>query len=168
MAKQTTARLTDPRDQDLAQAEVILSRIFMDRLAVLRREAAAEQQISEIREQVRLDTAYYLDSLQLHEAVLSTLILAHQDQFQRPRMRACKWGTYGLRSSSRLEVIDEAAILAWAREHGYVDCIKVVESVIKPAVSKRITAGEDVPGCRVDRAQASEYKLDPALLQAEM
>lgn len=163
-----TARLTDPRDQDLAQAEQLMREIFDARLSIMRREAAAEQQISEIREQVRLDTAQANGRLIHREAQLSALILAHQDQFQRPRMRSCKWGTYGLRSSSRLEIVDEAAILAWARGHGYVDVIKVLESVVKPAVSKRLAAGEDVPGCRVDRAQASEYKLDPALLKAEM
>lgn len=162
------ARLTDPRDQGLAQAEPLMRDIFAARLAILRREAAAEAQISEIREQVRLDTATYRARLELHEAQLSSLILAHQDEFLRPRTHACKWGTYGLRSSSRLEILDEAAVLAWARGHGYADVIKVVESIIKPAVSKRLAAGEDVPGCRIDRAQASEYKLDPALLEQEM
>lgn len=164
----TTSRLTDPRDQDLARAEQLMHDIFQARLAILRREAAGEAQVSEIREQVRLDTATYRAALELHEAQLSALILAHQDAFARPRMHTCKWGTYGLRSSSRLEILDEAAVLAWARERGYVDVIKVVESVIKPAVSRRLNAGEDVPSCRIETNQASEYKLDPALIEQEM
>lgn len=162
------ARLTDPRDQALDQAEEFMERIFRSRLSILRREAAAEAQIAEIREQVRLDNAQATAALHLHEARLSALILAHADEFERPRNRTCRWGTYGLRTSTRLEIADEEALLAWARENGYDDVIRVAESVVKPAVKRRIEAGEAVPGAELVRADASEYKLDPALLEAEM
>lgn len=168
MEKPATARLTDPRDQALDQAEELMQRIFYCRLAILRREAAAEAQIAEIREQVRLDTAQATAALHLHEARLSALILAHADEFERPRNRTCCWGTYGLRTSTRLEIADEEALLAWARENGYDDVIRIAETVARDAVKRRINAGETVPGANLVRAEASEYKLDPALLEAEM
>lgn len=161
-------RLTDARDLPADQGENLLRDLFDARLAVMRREAAAERQISAIREHVRLDTAGHRALVELREAQLSSYILANPQDFQRPRMRKTPWGSYGLRTSTRLDIQDPEALLQWAKENGYTDLYRVEETILKPAVSKRLQAGEAVPGASLDRGEATEYKLDPAALEAEL
>lgn len=161
-------RLTDARDTTFGDADELLQRIFNARLAILRREAAAEKEISEIRERLRVDTADARMRLELSEAKLSAFIMANREEFTKPRMRSTPFGMYGLRSSSRVSVDDEAAVLAWAKENGYCDVIRIEECVVKPAVTKRLRAGQDIPGCSIEAGEASEYKLDTAALEAEL
>jgi len=161
-------RLTDARDTTMQEADALLQGIFDARLSILRSEAAAEKQISEIREQLRLNTADARMRLELREARLSAFIMAHRAEFAKPRMRSTPWGKYGLRSSSRVTVADPDALIAWAKEQGHMDLVKVEAVVVKPAVAKRLAAGMDLPGCSVETGEASEYKLDTAALEAEL
>lgn len=163
-----TDRLTDARDTSLDQADTMLRELFDARLAILRREAAAEAQISEIRERLRLDTAQHRLLVELREAQLSAFILANRDLFDRPRMRRTSWGSYGLRSSSRLEIREPDLLIQWAKDNGYTDLYRTTETLLKPAVAKRLAAGEIIPGADVDHGEASEYKLDTAALEAAL
>jgi phage host-nuclease inhibitor protein Gam len=164
----STARLTDARDTTFGAADALLQQIFDVRLAILRREAAAEKQISEIREHLSLDTAPARLNLELAEARLSAFCHAHKTEFVKPRMRATQWGKYGLRTSTRLQIRDPEALLQWAKDNGYTDLYKVEETLIKQAVTKRCQAGELVPGADLETGEASEYKLDTAALEAEL
>lgn len=161
-------RLTDARDTTCADADDLLHGIFDARLEILRREAAAEKQISEIREQLALDTTKARQYVELAEAKLSAFVHAHRDDFQKPRMRTTPWGKYGLRTSTRLIIEDAEALIEYAKDNGYPDLIKVSESIVKDAVTRRIAAGHVVPGASIERGEASEYKLDTAALEAEL
>ena len=164
----TPARLTDARDTTFADADGLLQQLFDTRLAILRLEAAAEKQISELRDQLALNTAQDRQRLELAEARLSAFIHAHKDAFSKPRMRQTPWGKYGMRTSTRLEISDPAALLQWAKDNGYADLFKVEETLVKPAVTKRLQAGELVPGADLDTSETPEYKLDTAALEAEL
>lgn len=165
MAVKTPQRMTDGRDTALAEMDALLADIFQARLAILRAEAAAEARIAKVREALDAETAPARQRLELAEARLSAAVHANRDAFRKPRMRVTAWGKYGLRASTRLSVADPDGLVEFAKDHGYTDLYRVLESLDKPAITKRLQAGQSLPGCTLDQGEASEYKLDPAALQ---
>lgn len=165
MAVKTPQRLTDARDTTFAESDALLAEVFQHRLAILRAEAGAEARIAKVREALDAETAPARQRLELAEARLSAAVHAHRDAFQKPRMRVTTWGKYGLRTSTRLTIADVEALIEHAKDHGYTDLYRVVETLDKPAITKRLQAGQPLPGCSLDQGEASEYKLDPAALQ---
>lgn len=168
MATKTPQRLDDARDTGFRETDALLADIFQARLAILRAEAAAEARIAKVREALDADTATPRRDLELAEARLSAAVHARRDAFRKPRMRVTPWGKYGLRTSTRLTVADPDALIRHAKEQGYVDLYRVVETVDKPAVARRLQDGQSLPGCTVDQGEASEYKLDTAALDAAL
>lgn len=164
----TPDRITDPRDVTFEQTDTLIAEIFDARLTILRREAAAEAQIATIRETLQEETADERRRLELAEARLSAAIHAHREAYQKRRMRVTPWGKYGLRTSTRVEIDDPDLVISHAKSAGQLDLVRTTESVNKDAVARRLRAGEAVPGTRLDQAEASEYKLDTAALEAEL
>ena len=161
-------RMTDTRDMTPEQADVALQMIFLARLYILRMEAEAEKDIDLTRQSLALATAETRTTLAVKEAQLNAYILRHPDEFARPRMRKTPWGTYGLRSSTRTVIENEAALIEWAKENGHMDLVQTVEKIAQKAVAKRIKSGQEIPGARSETGETAEYKLDTAALEAEL
>ena len=160
----TTVRIADPSRLTQEQADQILRSIFDARLGILRAEAAAEKKIAAIRADLDAATSADRASLTEHEGKLASYVLAHQEQFQKPRMRKTSFGRYGLRSSTRTMIDDETALIAWADANGLADLVATVRRPVLPAVAKRLSDGVAIPGAHTETADAAEYKLDPAAL----
>ena len=58
--------------------------------------------------------------------------------------------TLSYRRTSRVDVSDEAAAVAWLKEHDYTSAFKIPEpTVYKAEVKKLLSAGQEIPGCAV-------------------
>lgn len=58
--------------------------------------------------------------------------------------------TFRYRRTSRLDVADASATVAWLKDHDYDDCFRVpAPEVAKTEVKKLIAAGAEVPGCAI-------------------
>ena len=97
---------------------------------------------------------------------LSRYILAHRERFQKPRQRQTPFGKYGLRTATKLQVPDEAALIAFARENG-LDILDTKTTVNKTATQKAIAEGEDLGGlAQVVSGDVASYDVDRKLLKA--
>lgn len=161
-------RMTTTAEMTLDDADQVLAEIFQCRLSILRIEADAEAKIAPFKEAAEDASKPLQAELERLTAALEGFVYSHASAFEKPRMRATQWGSYGMRASSSLQIRNEHELIAWAKRTGNADLVKTVESVVKPAITKRIKAGERIPGASIKTTDTPEYKLDTAVLQAEL
>ena len=67
--------------------------------------------------------------------------------------------TLSYRKTSRVDVSDEAAAVAWLKEHNHTSALKIPEpTVYKAEVKKLISAGQEIPGCAVIEDRSCSLK----------
>lgn len=96
---------------------------------------------------------------------LTGFIVRHLDLFKSPRKHKCECGEYGLQKVTTIDILDEDELLGELRKNGCFDCIKTTVTVIKPALKKRLEAGEQFTNCHLNRGDTAVYKVDPKLLK---
>jgi len=158
-------RLADTRTMTLDDAREAFARLAQATLRIERRAAMAEVRIANVKRD--LDTANAEDAAALRqaEAALTEYILAHQDEFKKPRQVTTQYGRFGLRTATALHVEDDAALLAALMELGYPDCFETSTRLVKPAISKRLADGEALPGARLASGELATYSVDKALIK---
>jgi len=103
---------------------------------------------------------------------LSTWISTNRGEFADPRTVKTELGEFGLRTVTSLIIGDEETLLEHLMQAGYTDCFEVIRKVIKPAVTKRLKAGTELPGCALNSGDTvvcnvSKTVLDQAIAQLE-
>ena len=87
------------------------------------------------------------------EGKVISFLLAHKGEWTSRKKKTIETtvAKMGFRKCSDTVIEDPEAVVAWARENGYTDVFEDVSPKIKKAaLRKRIEAGEEVPGARVD------------------
>jgi len=159
-------QLADPRTMTAEDADAILEEIAHASVRIARAEARREAQINRAKTACEAETAEDRGHISTLEGRLTTFILTHPGDFTRPRMRRTPFGKYGYRKATgKAHIQDKAAVLQWAGENGYTDCIVDKPAVDKAGVLKRLRRGEDVPGAELRGGDLAEYRLDRAVME---
>lgn len=159
-------RLADTRSMTMADAEADFAELAQATLRMERRAAMAEVRIAQIKDRLVADNAPDMARVKEAEARITQYVMTHRDEFERPRQHATDFGKFGLRTPPpRLQVADEETAIEALLDLGYDDCVQTVHKLDKPAVTKRIQAGELIPSCTVETGEVATYTVDRALVK---
>ena len=158
-------KLADTRTvPDLDAAKTLFAEFARLELEIAKRKAAADVRIGRLIADHDADVANLKEARADLLSDLAAYILAHRDQFEDPRSVKTDFGKFGLREVSNLDVFDEAAVFAWAKNHAIDDVVKTTTSLIKPALTKRLKCGDSIPGAKIVRGEMVFADVDRALL----
>ncbi len=161
-------RLADPRGLDAMtaeQADALFAELAQADIRVKKAQAAAEKRIADIKERCAQETAADQEAVAALAERLSAYILAHRDRFLKPRQRKTEYGKYGLRTSTRTDILDEDALRAISDERG-LGLYRVEAKIDKKAVEKALADGEDLgDAARVVSGDVASYDVSRDLLK---
>lgn len=131
--------------------------------AEARREARLAALESEHLEGVRGDRAEFA----LLEQRLVEYVRANPHLFQSPRMVQTPFGQFGCRRISDVHIDDEAALVQALLDRGHMDCLRVTQKPVRPALREHLDAGEVIPGASL-RVSPDDpvVKVSSTLLEA--
>lgn len=122
-------------------------------LRIIAHKARADARIAELKADLADAIAEDEERMaELAPAVIAWL-LAHKPDFcdQRKKTVDTPTAKFGFRKCSNTVIDDPDLVLRWARNNGYTDVYAETEITLsRTAIRKRIAAGEDVPGARLD------------------
>lgn len=159
-------KLADTRTMTIDDTRRTLEALAHCQCTIASREARAEARIAAIKSACAAELAETRSAQAQYEAVLTAYILAHPDQFQRPRTVRTEFGEFGLRRVSNIEISDPDAAVQFVLDRGYPDCVETMHRLQKPALRERIKSGEAIPGCELRTGEEAFYKIDKAMLDA--
>ena len=99
------------------------------------------------------------------ERELTAYISAHPERFASPRNHKTSFGTYGLRTVSKLVITDRQAVIEQARTVA-PDCCSTEIKLDKAAVEKAVAAGLITAGAALQTGEIATYKISRTLLDA--
>lgn len=162
-----TTIIQDTRSTDMMsveQADELFSRLAKLEISVRKRLAAADKKIADIKQAAEEDVKADKAELKLLVDQLSIYVITHKERFQKPRKRRTNWGSYGLRTATKLEVIDETALKAISDDEG-LDLYRIATTIDKKLVEKAIADGIDLKGtARLVSGDLASYDIDKSLL----
>jgi len=163
-----TKRLADVRQITMAEAEYVHEQMFRKTVTIMRAEQEAEAKIAEINAKLESDIAADKAAVEEMETRLATFIMSNHDQFKRPRMHVTRWGSFGLRKTTRVKVFDEAALIAYSQNRPDMLLTETVEKISKGNVSKHLRDGIDIQGAMLDVGENVDCKFDPKAIREEL
>jgi len=159
--------INDTRATDMLtveQADSLFSQIATLEISNRKRLAAAEKKISDIKQQAEDDVKNDKETLKALVDVLSTYIITHKERFVKPRKRKTNWGTYGLRTATKMQILDEAALIAISDAEN-LELYKLTTAIDKKMVEKAISDGVDLQGAaQLVTGDIASYDIDKSLL----
>lgn len=162
-----TTTIQDTRATDMMtveQADELFSRLAQLEISIRKRLAAAEKRIADIKQAAEEDVMADRAELKLLVDQLSIYVITHKDRFQKPRKRKTNWGNYGLRTATKLEILDETALKDISDDEG-LDLYRITTSIDKKQVEKAIADGFDLKGtARLVSGDLASYDIDKSLL----
>ncbi len=160
-------RLADLRStvSDLDSASALFNRLAANVLKLEAKNAAFERRLADLKLIHESQTAELRAAIQEDSGSLLAFIDANRSLFQDPRKAKTSLGTFGLQTASELAVTDQDALLEALLEAGYEECYKAVYSLVKPAIRKRLVAGEKLPGASIRSGDTAVFSVDRALIQ---
>ena len=141
-------RLADLRTklESIDDAVAALKQAALFKREINVQEAIAKRRKTKIDAELAEKTAAMRKHLDDYLEHIKTFILANTALFKKPRKRSTEFGDFGLQASTQVVISDEHALIEHLQEQGYDDCVKVVRKPQKPAIKKRLKAGEQMPG----------------------
>ena len=162
-----TTIINDTRNIDMLtveQADELFANVAKLEISIRKRVAAAEKRIADIKQAMEEDVREDKAALKHLVEQLSMYIVTHRDRFVQPRKRKTNWGAYGLRTATKLEVLDETALIAISDDEG-LDLYRITTSIDKKMVEKAIADGADLKGtARLVSGDIASYDIDKSLL----
>ena len=148
----------------VAEADELFAQLAQLEISIRKKQAAADKRIADIKAALEDDTAADRAALKILVDELSLYITSHKDRFVKPRKRKTPWGTYGLRTATKLEVLSEEALMAISDKFG-LDLYKTSTAIDKKQVEKAISDGFDLQGAAaIISGDLATYDIDKALL----
>jgi hypothetical protein len=98
-------------------------------------------------------------------ADLAAWISANREKFINPRTIKSELGEFGLRTVTELIVHNESGLIDLLMEKGYDDCYAVVRKLVKPALMKRIKAGEPILHCTSNTGDTVVCKVSKTVIE---
>ena len=162
-----TNRIADLRSPivDLDEAKTTFQAIALasKRLAVA--QARYERAKADLAARYEGDTAARRSAvLELTER-LAAFISTNRSLFTDPRTIKTELGEFGLRTVSELLVADEAGLFEHLQNQGYTECFDLVQKLVKPAITKRLKAGESLPGCTINSGDTVVCKVAKSVIE---
>jgi hypothetical protein len=155
--------LADTRTTTLDDAKTIFANLAQAEISLAKLDAQYELKIAKLKAEHDANATTLRLVRDAHAHRLTTFILANPDKFVKPRAVATDFGRFGRRTVSNVEILDPAEVVTWAVLTQSLDTIKTTQSPIKPAIAKRLRAGETIPGCRMVDGEEAFYAVDKAL-----
>ena len=159
-------KLADTREMTLDDARKLHEKIARLEIDLAVKQAHAERRIAKMKAEHQEDIAPLVAERDRLAKDLAAFILAHPEDFKRPRAVRTEFGRFGKRKVSNVAVLDKKQAVQWALDNGYDDAVKTKHLLVKPAIAKRIRAGEDVPGVALREGEEAFYAVDKALIDA--
>lgn len=73
-------------------------------------------------------------------------VAANPGEFGKSRKVKTELGSFGYQTVTDTVIEDDVVVLDHCMENGYDDCVATQHKLIKPALRKRVEAGETIPG----------------------
>lgn len=159
-------KLADTREMTLDDARACFADLAQAEIQITKQTAAAEARIARLKAEFDAQVVTQRGVRDALAGRLRDFILAHPDQFRKPRAIATDFGRFGRRSVSNVQVSDFDALRQWARDNAHLDCLLVIERPVKPAIAVRLRDGQTVPGCAIVEGEEAFYNVDRELLDA--
>lgn len=159
-------RLQDNREaiaMTAEEADAVMQRIAEISVSMTAEAAQYEEQITTIKSAAAEASKQFNGMLAPLEEQLTAYINAHPERFAKPRMRKTDFGSYGLRSVTKLEITDENAALMSVKAQG-IPAYTVIEKLDKKAIEKAISDGKEITGAEVRSGELAKYTVAKALL----
>ena len=157
--------LKDSRLINRLDPDALMEQIATATIAIAKANARFEAKVKTLKDAYEAEVAGDREARAEAERQLCAWIDANPDAFQRPKSRSNAYGKYGLRSVSNLRILNAELLLAELEARGYEDCIKRVVEPIKPAVRKRLTDGEALPGTEIEVGERAYCEVSKTLVE---
>ena len=145
---------------NIQEADAVFNRFAVVKSRLATRTAAWKEKIAKMQSEMELDLADDTAAVKELEAALKDFCEAESSRvfFTSPRKRKCENGSYGLQSSTEVELEDGFDAEAETVRLG----IELCKRVIKPdltLIRDARTAGEDVRGASLKAKESFKYSL---------
>lgn len=145
---------------NIQEADAVFNRFAVVKSRLATRTAAWKEKIAKMQSEMELDLADDTAAVKELEAALKDFCEAESSRvfFTSPRKRKCENGSYGLQSSTEVELEDGFDAEAETVRLG----IELCKRVIKPdltLIRDALTAGEDVRGASLKAKESFKYSL---------
>ncbi len=157
-------RMSDTRKMSQKQADQLLEEIANLEVELTLKLAICKREINRYK---GLATAHKdnLGSIIADRAAkLNAYVLAHPDEFEKPRSRVTPFGKYGMRDVSNLEIKNEKELLQYLVDNEMFEFIKTEQSVMKIPLREAVKNGLSIPGVEIDSGTSSFYSVDSSLI----
>ena len=95
---------------------------------------------------------------------LAAFVETNPQKFQCPRRRKTLFGSYGLQTATKVQVVDRDAAIEFCIENKWTECIKTSLTLLSSAVQKRLAAGELCAGATLISGDVAGYTVKKELL----
>ncbi len=159
-----TKRLSDTREMSREKADQLLQEISDLEIQAVKKAASSDARINKIKAEAKQEQELISAGITVRAEQLKTYILAHPDEFKKPRSRQTPFGRYGMRETSGLEIDNEAEVLEFLKENRMNTMFKIEETVLKTPLRAAVKKGIKIPGVRIDIGETTFYQVDKVLL----
>lgn len=155
-------QLSDTRraPRTLEEADLLLRDIALATCRINKSAAEAEAAIADIKARHTAAVARDKAAVAVMEAQLTAFIDIHRDLFTKPKSRKTEFGSYGLRTATKLEVADPGKVYRYAIKNGEPDLCVVSYKVSNRAATALIKGGAKIPGATLSTGEIAGYKLN--------
>lgn len=162
-----TTLLNDTRSVDamtVEEADGLFADIASLEISIRKRLSQAEKRIADIKAAAEADVADDKAALKLLADKLALYVVTHKERFAKPRKRKTNWGSYGLRTATKLEILSEEEVIRISDDLG-LDLYKLSTSIDKKQVEKAIADGHDLASAaRIVTGDIASYDIEKSLL----
>ncbi len=92
-------------------------------------EANLDARVSDLRLEAELKADSIKDHIKRMEHELRAFVIQHKIEFEKERTRACTFGSYGFRKSTKITIPDPGSTIAMLHAKLMTDCLIVTEKI---------------------------------------
>ena len=110
-------------------------------------DARAKKRTTEIQAKADADAAPLREQLDTYMQALRAYIVANPGAFEKPRAQRTEFGSFGLRKSTEVAVLDlDTAVAHCLSKKALSDCVITAHKLVKPGIRRHLEAGDNIPG----------------------
>ncbi|MBO4630596.1 MAG: host-nuclease inhibitor Gam family protein [Lentisphaeria bacterium] len=161
--------LSDDRDiraMTVPQADELFRRIAMNTIRIKEINAGYERRIAVLKTAAEQEIDPLEKELERLSGELNQYIRCHPERFIKPRQHVTDYGKYGLRTVSKLEIMDEEVVKASIRKEN-IPALIVIERLDKKALEKALSEGKEIKGCEFHTGEMAGYTITRTLTDVE-
>lgn len=158
--------LAQTRNMTLADAITTMEELAHVECACAVIEARKGKRLAEIESEFKAKADPEMEKRSELRDRLEVFCKANAHLFAEPRTMKTPFGKFGLRTVHDVGVANKELAIQALLERGYADCIRTSQDLVKPAVRKRLEAGESIPGVAERTLEEVEIKVSETLVKA--